>query len=91
MTPQGPTARQLDYWVQQGWLHPETRSGRQGSGHWWRWTEDECRVAEMMSRLVKVGLAPPVAAKVARAATKWEPGGVAVVNIAKGVSVMVDV
>jgi hypothetical protein len=56
--------RQIDYWVRRGWLRPD--DPRPGSGYGRDWSDDEVRVAERMARLVRAGLAPDVAARLAR-------------------------
>ena len=61
---EGPTYRQLDHWVRQGYLRPE---GKTGTGNRRSWSTRERRVALIMSRLVAAGLTPQLAVRVARA------------------------
>ncbi len=65
------TYRQLQYWISQGWLRPE---GSGGSGNAFIWSDEEVAVARTMGRLVDAGLAPSVAAKVARGHVVVAPG-----------------
>ena len=59
----GVTYRQLDFWVRQGYLRPEHAGG---SGVARKWPAEEIRVLERMARLVRGGVVPSVAARVAR-------------------------
>jgi hypothetical protein len=60
----GITYRQLDYWVRIGYLHPERE--REGSGHPRIWPDEEQRVAREMGQLVRAGLDPDLAHRLAR-------------------------
>jgi hypothetical protein len=65
----GITYRQLDYWIGNGWIQPSrepSKRGSIGSGVPRIWPDDEIRVAIIMGRIVNAGLAPAVAAVVAR-------------------------
>jgi hypothetical protein len=65
----GITYRQLDYWIGNGWIRPErepSKKGTIGSGVPRTWPDDEIRAAIIMGRVVKAGLAPAIAAMVAR-------------------------
>jgi hypothetical protein len=67
----GLTYRQLDYWCRQGWLQPEAYSrgnAKPGYGPGWdrRWSQAELDVAQMMARLVALGVTAQRAAVVAR-------------------------
>ncbi len=57
------TARQIDHWVRQGYLHPANPNPGQGVPY--RWTARQVRHAEMMARLVGAGLTPASASFVA--------------------------
>ncbi|MFC6081031.1 hypothetical protein [Sphaerisporangium aureirubrum] len=59
----GPTYRQVDHWIRQGWLQPHTRGG---SGHPRVWPLTEARIRDLMGRLVTAGLTPAAAADAAR-------------------------
>lgn len=61
----GVSYRQLDYWVRSGWLHPY--EPHPGSGHEREWPVRELRIAAEMGGLVRLGLIPAAAARVARA------------------------
>jgi len=60
----GLTARELDYAVQRGWLTPI--AGPRGSGLSYRWSNTEVRTARVFASLRRAGIAPEVAAEVAR-------------------------
>lgn len=62
-----PTYRQLERWVELGYLKPDAApAGPSNSRARWRWPEHEQRVARGMARLVRCGLAPAIAATIAR-------------------------
>ncbi len=61
--PVEPTPRQLAFWIERGWLHPEGG----GKGHPWTWPEQEWAVAVLMARLVAAGFHHGTAADIARA------------------------
>lgn len=67
----GLTARQVDYWTRRGYLHPDTPSP--GSGHWRNWSTAELTVGRRMARLVKAGLTPAAAHRVARGEAELAP------------------
>lgn len=71
----GITYRQSDFWVRQGYLRPERRKGRAGTGFARRWPSGELAVAARMARLVTAGIAPEAAAKFAR--ESWPEGEIA--------------
>ncbi len=65
MAETGATARQLDFWVRSGHLHP-TREGS-GSGYPYVWPAEELAVAKLMAELVNEWeMTPSGAARVAR-------------------------
>ena len=74
--PEGPTYRQLDYWVRVGYLRPA--HAEPGSGGWRYWSAEECRVANLMARLVTVGFTPRLAHDVARSNGRLQIEGVAI-------------
>lgn len=57
--------RQLDFWVRQGYLRPGDHP-MPGSGKVRSWPTGEVAVARLMGRLVKAGLTPAAAHRVAR-------------------------
>lgn len=71
----GLSYRQLDYWTRCGYLRPvqrcENRVGN-GTGYAREWPEYELSIAAAMGRLVRLGLTPARAAKVARAGRESE-------------------
>lgn len=75
LTTTGLTYRQLDHWTRRGWLHEAERAGT-GPGYRRRWLPGERDVADVMARLVDLGLAPDKAVTVARAATASAGGEV---------------
>jgi hypothetical protein len=58
----GATYRQLNHWVQKGYLDVPGH----GSGNVRDWPREEIRVARVMARLAAVGIPPALAVKVAR-------------------------
>ena len=60
----GITYRMLDYWTRKGWLRPYHDGG---SGRDRQWPATELQVAREMGLLVKAGLLPAAAHRVARA------------------------
>jgi len=63
--PGGPSYRQIEYWVDKGYLRPEG-AGNEGDRAMWSWPPAEQRVAVAMGRLVADGLRPDVAERIAR-------------------------
>lgn len=59
----GATARQIDYWVRRGYLHPV---GQGGTGNAFEWPQAEVRAATMMKVLTDSGVTPEAAARAAR-------------------------
>lgn len=59
----GVSYRQLDYWVRQGYLHPEHEGG---TGKARIWSDDELAVLRRMADLVQHGVLPSFAARIAR-------------------------
>jgi hypothetical protein len=68
----GVTYRQIDHWARRGFLRPEQPVP--GSGFVREWPETELRVAEAMGRLVRAGLPPALAERVARGESEVAPG-----------------
>ena len=70
----GITYRQLDYWTRCGYLRPGQRANMRGDGIGYarEWSESELTVAAAMGRLIRLGLLPHVAARVARAGRESE-------------------
>lgn len=62
----GATYRQLDHWINRGWLRVPHRPGGTGSGYHRHWTTEELAVAATMARLVKARIPPDVAERIAR-------------------------
>lgn len=62
----GITYRQLDYWTTRGYLKARHGAANPGSGVPREYTPREALVAEHMARLVRDGVTPDRAAKVAR-------------------------
>lgn len=60
----GISYRQLDYWNRRGFIRP--RRVAEGSGSRRDYGAEEERVLLRMGRLVKAGIAPDVAARIAR-------------------------
>lgn len=58
--------RQLDHWVERGFIKPGTHSGRGFGGVQYDWSMDEAKVVQRMGRLVNAGLPPAMAHKLAR-------------------------
>lgn len=75
----GLTYRQIDHWTAKGYLRTEGES-RPGTGRARRWKRGEAYVAELMARLVAVGLAVPVAERVARGEREIGPGVLVVIG-----------
>lgn len=69
----GLTERQARWWTDQGYLHADNIGC--GTGRTLTWPRSEVSVATLMVQLVEVGVAPIVAARVARET----PGGGALV------------
>lgn len=68
----GISYRQLDHWVDRGYLRPANQVT--GTGNFRRFTADEMRVAVTMARLVAAGLTVAAAHRVARGETELAPG-----------------
>lgn len=66
----GVTYRQLDHWSRRGYLG----AGTPGSGRTRQWSAVDLAQAEVMGRLVKAGVQPRVAAKVAAGQCEIAPG-----------------
>lgn len=66
----GPTYRQVEYWVDKGWLKPD-RNQSEGARILWSWPPREQRVAILMGRLFNAGLRPEVAAQVPENTYVW--------------------
>ena len=60
----GITTRQANYWTSRGYLRPYN-AGR-GTGHALDWPPAEVAVAQVMGRLVRAGVTPEAACRVAR-------------------------
>lgn len=58
--------RQLDNWVEKGYIKPVTHSGRGFGGVQYDWSISEAEVAQRMGDLTRAGIPPAIAAKVAR-------------------------
>lgn len=71
MTRAGPSYRQVDHWTRAGYLQA---AGGFGTGHARRWPTIERDIAVVMHRLVRVGIPPKVAHRVARAGGHCELG-----------------
>lgn len=56
--------RQLDYWTTHGLIR--VKEANPGTGNRRRYTEREVRVLTLMARLVKAGVEPRAASKIAR-------------------------
>lgn len=69
----GLTYRQLDYWFRTGLIHA-VGGNTPGSGYSRKWTEAERSVALTMIRLIKAGIGPHTAVKVARGQAEIAPG-----------------
>jgi DNA-binding transcriptional MerR regulator len=78
------TARQLDYWTRIGLVHPEG-SSTPGSGYRRQYSDEEAEFVILMSRLVRVGFDPDVAAARARAHEPGKP-----LDIGSGVFLLVE-
>jgi hypothetical protein len=66
----GISYRQLDWWTRCGYLRPVQRMTNRmgnGTGYQRQWPECELAIAAAMGRLVRLGLTPEAAHKVARA------------------------
>jgi DNA-binding transcriptional MerR regulator len=59
----GVSYRQINSWVEQGWLVPDQHGG---SGYLRDWSHAEARVAAEMGELVRAGMKPDAAADLAR-------------------------
>lgn len=66
------TYRQLDYWVRQGWLHPDVAHDQSGAGYARQWTPVERDVASLMVRLIESGILTAVAARIATDAVRHQ-------------------
>lgn len=75
----GATYRQLDHWCRTGLLDIECH----GSGNRRHWPLSELAIAETMARLVKAGVKPVAAARVARG-EPLAPGITVTVGAARG-------
>jgi hypothetical protein len=62
----GITYRQLDHWTRQGWLKPDPRPVAK-SGTERHWPDAELAIASDMGLLIRHGLTPPAAHRIARA------------------------
>lgn len=62
----GATYRQIDYWCRMGYLAPEFKGG---SGYFRMWSDEDVGLARKMARLVRAGVVPATAARVARGET----------------------
>lgn len=69
----GITYRQLDHWTRIGYLRPD--NGSPGSGNSRRYPATEADVADLMARLVGIGMAPKQAHTIARKMSKLPPDG----------------
>jgi DNA-binding transcriptional MerR regulator len=86
--------RQLDHWARQSWLKPELEGPRER-----KWSPTEFRVAVVMSRLVKVGMHAPDAARIARRAveavqahrSQGQSAKFVTVKLGDGVAIRMDV
>jgi hypothetical protein len=67
--PGGPSYRNIEYWVDKGYLRPNPMPGERVM---WSWPPAEQRVAIAMGRLVTAGLRPDAAERVARH-PNWGP------------------
>ena len=63
--PGGPSYRNIEYWVDKGYLRPDLAE-IDGDRAMWSWPPAEQRVAIAMGRLVAAGLRPDAAERVAR-------------------------
>jgi DNA-binding transcriptional MerR regulator len=79
----GLTYRQLDHWTRRGWLRPQHDGG---TGNARVWPETELRIADLMRRLTRAGIAPEQAAQAARAHQE----GRALVRLAPGIVLAID-
>lgn len=66
------TYRQLDYWTTHGLIR--TKVANPGTGNHRTYTEHEVRVLTLMAQLVKAGIEPRSAAKVARQVVTYGEG-----------------
>jgi len=64
----GITYRQLDHWTSSGYLNAD--NNRPGNGHHRRYPDTEHRIADLMARLVTIGMAPAQAAVIGRASVE---------------------
>lgn len=58
--------RQLDNWIDQGYVKPSISSGRGRNGLQYNWSVAEAKVIQRMGALAAAGVAPAMAAKFAR-------------------------
>lgn len=65
----GISPRQLTYWAERGFIHPE---GNGGSGNPWEWPESEAEIARRMGRLTAAEWSVEAAARYAR--EQWPDG-----------------
>lgn len=91
--PDGPTTKELDYWVAKNLLRPVRRAA-QGSA--WRgsivWEPEERRVAVIMARLYRVGFKPAEAARLARMIlNRLHRGNPVVIRLDGGITLEVHV
>jgi hypothetical protein len=82
----GITGRQLEYWVEKGWIAPD---GPAVQGHPRSFSGAECAVMRTMARLTRAGFPAPAAAQIARRAVAAARGGEAAVPLAGGDLVIV--
>lgn len=75
------TKRQVDYWVREGFVHPEVSTPGQGRTR--RWAAREVRVLQYMGMLVRAGFEPWKASYIAHHAEAQElpPGRPAHVQV----------
>jgi hypothetical protein len=87
----GVTYRQLDYWCRAGYLSPALASGRMRghAGKARRWSSHEALVAACMGQLTRAGIAPGVAAPIARRVNGASRRLVG--TLAEGIMIVLDV
>ncbi|MEV1201703.1 MerR family transcriptional regulator [Microbispora rosea] len=80
----GLTWRQLDYWTNKGYLHPEG-GGSHGVAR--IWPEPELRIAALIARLVAAGMVMESAASVARSVVAF---GLVEVELGEGITLKIQ-